>query len=267
MRRIVRFCCLGLALLVISDGVWAENVQQSIPVHPVGAIRRPSEPLTGWLQVPPGKGPFPVVILLHGCGGLGNRMPTWTERLIGWGYATLILDSFGARHVTSVCAPAYQPLVTNLDRAGDVMNAAAWLQGVPGIDGKRVGVVGFSHGGGTAVAVTRDEVQRSGPGLIKAAVAYYGPCRDPAAHGTVPLLVLAGEDDTWGFPARTCKSFGVTLRPDQPFEIHTYPGVVHDFDNPRVMPRRMLEGHPAQYDHDAAEDSYQRVRTFLARYL
>ena len=89
-------------------------------------------------------------------------MPAWTERLIGWGYATLILDSFGARHVTSVCAPAYQPLVTNLDRAGDVMNAAAWLQGVPGIDGKRVGVVGFSHGGGTAVAVTRDEVQRSG---------------------------------------------------------------------------------------------------------
>jgi dienelactone hydrolase len=239
----------------------------TIPVSAVANARPPSEPLSGQLRIPWGDGSFPVVIVLHGCGGLAINETIWADRLSGWGYAALIVNSFAPRHVASVCAPAAQPLVTAIDRAGDAMNAAAWLRTVPSVDGNRIGVLGLSHGGGTAAAVTRADMQRAGPGLIKAAVDYYGPCRDASAHGTVPLLALAGEDDTWGYPARSCKEFGTRLRPDQPFEVYTYPGVVHGFDNPRGGAFRLNEGHPMQYNHAAAEDSYARVKTFLDRYV
>ena len=103
--------------------------------------------------------------------------------------------------------------------------------------------------------------------MLKASVDYYGPCRSPETHGTVPLLVLAGEDDTWGDPARTCRHLGELLQPDQPFELHTYTEVVHAFDNPRLSGRRMVEGHPMQYDEAAAGDSFVHVKTFLDRYV
>jgi dienelactone hydrolase len=264
--RMLLWLCTLLACVVPASGGTRVSYG-TIPVHPVAGARLPPGPLTAELRLPSGDGPFPVVIVLHGCGGIGRDEPIWADRLNGWGYAALILNSFSARQVNTVCALANQSLVTNIDRAGDVMNAAAWLQGVPSVDGKRIGVLGMSHGGGTAVAVTRADIQKTGPGLIKAAVDYYGPCRHAEAHGTVPLLALAGEDDNWSDPARLCRSFGASLRPDQPFEIYTYPGAVHDFDNPHARALRFNEGHPTQYNYSAAEDSYVRVRTFLGRYL
>jgi dienelactone hydrolase len=148
-----------------------------------------------------------------------------------------------------------------------VISAALWLRRQPGIDPDRIGVLGASHGGNTAVWVTKAIYEKKYPGLLKAAVDYYGACRVPERHGTVPLLVLAGEADNWGNPAGTCQTFARKLRPDQPFELHTYPNVVHGFDNPRLDKLVLNEGHALLYDQAAAEDSYQRVRAFLARWM
>jgi dienelactone hydrolase len=99
---------------------------------------------------------------------------------------------------------------------------------------------------------------------LRAAVDYYGPCIDPRLHGSLPLLVLAGEADDWGDPAKRCRLYGMELRPDQSFEIHTYPGVYHAFDSgPRT--KTVILGHALAYDKAAAEDSFNRVRVFLDR--
>jgi dienelactone hydrolase len=247
-------------------GARTENV--AIPPQNVPGSRMPTEPIPGILELPAGKGPFAAIIVLHGCGGQGPGQQVWAERLNGWDYAALIINSFAPRGVFGgVCAPDRQHLVTNQDRAGDVLSAAVWLRTQSGIDGGRIGVIGFSHGGSTAAWVTERSYEQQFPGLLKASVDYYGPCRFPYAHGTVPLLALAGEDDTWGFSARNCRDFGSKLRPDQVFEIHTYPGAVHDFDNARMPYRGSNLGHPTGYDHDAAEDSFIRVKAFLDRYV
>jgi dienelactone hydrolase len=237
----------------------------SIPPLNVPGARKPSNPLTATLALPPGTGPLPVVIVLHGCGGLvPARMAEWTRRLNDWGYAAVVLDSFGPRGVTTVCAPSAQHLVTPADRAGDVLSTAVYLRSLPQIDGTRIGVLGLSHGGSTAAGVTQRRYERLYPGLLRASVDYYGPCRSPETYGDVPLLALAGDPDDWGNPALTCHAFAAKLRPGEPFEIHTYPDTYHAFDNDHSTAKK-VEGHVLAYNHDAAEDSFIRTRNFLDR--
>ena len=129
------------------------------------------------------------MIVLHGCGGLGSGQRLWAERLNGWGYAALVLDSLGPRGVRSVCAPANQPLVTPTDRASDAISAALWLRGQPTIDPGRIGVLGVSHGGSAAAWVTQVVYEQRYPGLLKAvgrllrAVPTAGNARHGAAAG------------------------------------------------------------------------------------
>jgi dienelactone hydrolase len=264
MPQMMRGLTIAAALL-LTIAAGPQNV--SVPVTPVPGSRMPDRPFEAVLARPDGTSPFPVVILLHGCSGISPGQQFWVDRLTGWGYAVLRLDSFSARGITDVCAPNLQPFVTPVDRAGDVLSAALWLRTQPFIDGVRIGVLGESHGGGTAVAVTRAVYEDLYPGLLKAAVDYYGPCRTPNLHGKVPLLALAGDADTWSFPMRTCEEFASQLRSDQPMQVVVYPGAVHSFDNPNL--RRLIYklGHPMAYDGRAAEDSFAKVKAFLDRYV
>ena len=44
--------------------------------------------LSGILTKPNGEGPFPAVVLLHGCSGLEQgkkRSESWSDRLVDWG--------------------------------------------------------------------------------------------------------------------------------------------------------------------------------------
>jgi hypothetical protein len=64
------------------------------PINLVGHIRRPE-----------GAGPFPAVVLLHGCAGDWRGMDSrWGARLIEWGYVALSVDSYSPRGIESVCA-------------------------------------------------------------------------------------------------------------------------------------------------------------------
>jgi dienelactone hydrolase len=238
----------------------------TIPAQQIDGSRIPDKPLSADLQVPNGPGPFPAVILLHGCNGLGPGIWDWARRLNSWGYAALVLDSFSARGVTTVCAPDKQRLVTPRDRAADVVDAALDLRTQPVIDGDRIAVLGQSHGGRTAALVTERRYEQLYPNLLRAAVDYYGGCGAPQVHGTVPLLALAGEADNWGNPAASCRALASGLTSDQPFEVYTYQRVVHGFDNPETQPHQTL-GHPLGYDATAAADSYQRVHAFLDKSL
>ena len=62
------------------------------------------------LYKPDGDGPFPVVIALHGCGGLAGRSEPvqpryrdWAEQLLKDGKAVLLPDSYGSRELGPQC--------------------------------------------------------------------------------------------------------------------------------------------------------------------
>jgi len=240
----------------------------AVPPQNVSGSRMPSKTLDATLVLPTGKPPYPAVILLHGCAGGGRALQKWAERLSDWGYASVTPNSYHPRGVSDVCAgPAEQRAVTPQDRAGDVISTALWLRTRPEIDGNRIGVIGFSNGGWTAMWVTQRRYEQQYPGLIKAAVSYYGNCAYPEDHGTVPLLVLVGEADDWDAPAEHCRAFGAQLTPNQPFLLHTYPGVMHSFDDFTIPYLWYNEGHPLQYSASATADSVVRTKAFLDRYV
>jgi dienelactone hydrolase len=234
-----------------------------IPPIAVPRARIPLEPIPAAYKRPPGNGPFPAVVVLHGCGGVGPSQLVWAQRLNNWGYAAVIPDSMTPRGIKRVCEPDAQGLVTWQDRVGDVGSAVAWLRTRPEIDRDRIAVLGLSHGGSTAVMATERLYAEFG---LRAAIDYDGPCLDPAAHGDVPLLVLAGEADDWGHPALRCASYGKELQPGQVFELQIYPGVYHAFDNPDMV-RSVSNAHVMEYNRAAAEDSDARVHAFLDRWV
>src|SRR3978361_2058825 len=62
------------------------------------------------LYKPEGDGPFPTVIALHACGGLGGhsepvlpRYRDWAEQLLKAGHAVLLPDSYGSRELRAPC--------------------------------------------------------------------------------------------------------------------------------------------------------------------
>ena len=68
---------------------------------------------------------------MHGCSGVSATHRAWATTLHGWGYAALVLDSFGARGVRSVCETGG---VTSEERVEDAFAALRTLAAHPGID-------------------------------------------------------------------------------------------------------------------------------------
>jgi dienelactone hydrolase len=216
-------------------------------------------PIELWL--PQGTGPFPLVIVMHGCDGVSANMRSWASRLVSWGYAAAVVDSFRPRRVNSTCGYGGNPIPKL--RAQDAFNAATYLRTLPKIAPDRVGVIGFSHGGSsTLYTALASEVPASrGARPFAAAVAFYPACKDvPATVAATDLLVLAARDDDWTLSAPCVKL--VAAKAGQPHApaIKVYP-VVHGFDlagAPQLFMGHMLGGNP-----EAAADSFIMTKGFF----
>lgn len=133
--------------------------------------------ITGIMNRPRGKGPFPVVVLAHGYiepsaywSGQGfRREQDWLARN---GYVALHIDY--RNHAGSDDDPA-NDLVLRLGYAADVINAGLAVRAsrLPFIDSRRVAVLGRSMGGGVAFQAL---VIR--PGVFDAAITYASTSTD-----------------------------------------------------------------------------------------
>ncbi|MBI5067049.1 MAG: dienelactone hydrolase family protein [Deltaproteobacteria bacterium] len=231
------------------------------------AVRRPEpEALVLRVERPDGPGPFPAVILLHGCSGPHRKDRDWARWLAGEGYVAVVTDSFGPRGVKSVCGTKDRGAPTSRDRAEDAAAVRRHLAALPFVDPARVGLMGFSHGGKTALrAAVRGAGAPDRP--FAAVVALYPPCfrlrRDMAIQS--PLAILIGADDDWALADR-CQAFTAAARSrGQEVSLTVYPGALHGFDAVGLDTYRL--GHHLRYDPAAHADAQVRVRAFLAEWL
>ena len=251
------------------------------------------------ISKPEGPGPFPVVVIMHDCSGLGPRSSgapeRWSRELRARGYVTVIPDSFTTRgHADGVCTDASPSRgeVAPSRRVQDAYAALAHARALPYVDGRHAGLMGGSHGGSTTLASmaapqnTWDLLAREKQAGFAAAVALYPGCGTSLgtwrADGTgtyrsvAPLLILIGEKDDWT-PAPPCvKLAASTQATEHPVEITVYPGAHHSFDSDR--PVRFVAGRVnnnapggrgATTGGDAAAwaDSIRRVIAFFGERL
>jgi dienelactone hydrolase len=239
------------------------NLSEHAPAKLLGYLARPDAGLSGMLGGDSDRaGPFPAVVVLHGCSGISSHSAEIADQLASWGYVALTLDSLGPRGITSRCGGG------SLDQPFDAYAALRYLSRLNFVDPARVAVLGQSMGGSAALyAVDRDLAAQYFAERFRAAIAYYPDCRIPAALMTAPTLVLTGEVDDWN-SAERCREMVTHSRPDSaPIALTVYAGAHHAFDVAQLKPGIHFLGHRLEYNEPAARDAEQKLRAFLAANL
>ena len=212
----------------------------------------------------------PTIVLLHGCGGPERlHMAAWVESLNSWGYNAIILNSFANRGVYQVCSQPFS-VVSPEQRSVDAHDAAKWVIQQPWATDK-VGVIGFSHGAGAAIASTaKSYVERNyGQQVISVAVAFYPHCDvnftiDKPAN---PIQFHVAGQDTWSPPSPCgdlAKSWGMLDN------FYRYDNATHGFDLPyHTLSNPDGNGNRHRIDFDAQYTALAKKRTkdFLDSHL
>jgi len=233
---------------------------------------------------PGGPGPFPAVVIMHDCSGLGPRSSgapgRWAKELVARGYLVMLPDSFTPRGVPDGVCINPPPRGTDVGpdrRARDAFAALAQLRQRPDVDGQRVGIMGGSHGGSSTLATmgaNTDEGFAAGIALYPRCAAFTGAFG--VYRSRAPLLILIGDADDWT-PAEPCRTLAErATQAGDPVALKIYPGAHHSFDSPnpvryvaaRINPSApsgrgaTTGGNPAAW-----ADSIQQVAAFFGRHL
>ncbi|HZS32854.1 MAG TPA: dienelactone hydrolase family protein [Methylomirabilota bacterium] len=250
-----------------ADGRPAAPVGCSVALPPASeTVRFPGDPRTGRapaeleavLLRPSGPGPFPALVMLHGCSGLRTRggaiqgkLRFWAEHFRDRGYVALLVDSFTPRGVDEVCTGRHL-LSPVRERADDARGGLRYLQARPDVLPDRVGLVGWSNGAAATLSVLFDTGSRDRD--FRAAVAFYPNCTrqypgGPEFRPYAPLYILAGALDDWT-PPRPCVALVEAARArGAPIAIKLYPGAHHGFDAPGMA----LRFRPEVRNHSRAD--------------
>ena len=219
-----------------SGKIWFASAG-TLPRSPDGSRLVPGDPvvLSGELGFPSGPGPFPAMVIAHGCNGNGAVDAAWAQTLREWGYASFVIDSFGGRGLTEVCTNAR--LLMGTQRIPDAYGALRVLATHPRIDASRVALMGFSHGGiltlGAATAWARETFAPGERPAFRAFFPFYPYCNTVYPEGeriSAPLRIHIGELDDWT-PAGSCIRLVQVLKASgQDADITVYPGAHHAFN-------------------------------------
>jgi dienelactone hydrolase len=197
---------------------------------------------TGKLRLAQGDGRLPVVVLMHGSGGMGANVEYWERELNAIGVSTFALDGFTARGLTQVSSN--QALLGRLNFILDIYRGLDVLAKHPRIDPQRIVLMGFSRGGQAALfaAMKRSHEywNKSGAGFA-AYIPFYPDCMTTYQKDTEvaekPIRIFHGTPDDYN-PVAPCKAYVARLkRAGRDVQLTEYQNAQHGFDNPLGSPK------------------------------
>ena len=193
--------------------------------------------LAGEFRIAQGEGKLPVVVLLHGSGGLSAAADMWARDFGEMGVSTFLLDGFTGRGLTAVSAD--QAVLGRLQSILDVYQVLAILAKHPRVDPNRIALIGFSRGGQGALYASlqrfHDMWNKSGVDFA-AYMPFYADCATTFVDDTkirpVPVRMFHGAIDDYN-PAATCTAYMARLKAAGVDVTQTiYPDAAHSFDSP-----------------------------------
>ena len=236
---------------------------------------------------PAGPGPFPAVVLFHGCEGVSENSQRWARWLQELGYLALVVDSWTPRGFKETCSfTAVEP--PNTARFDDAVGALRHLHALPDVDRRRIGIIGWSNGGVFAMSVVNGPslirakargVEMPEPGFAAAIGIYPGGCSSLIPERFVrPVLVLMGEADDWTLAAPCVAMVEAMRARGAEASIDLFPGAYHYFDFEglarTVLPDVSNDNRPGgccgatvAFDPAAFATARRRIAEFLGYHL
>ncbi len=216
--------------------------------------------------MPAGGEKHPGVIVIHEIFGLNDDIRRITGRVADLGYAALAPDLYDGPGPRLICI-ARTMMTLNRgegDAFKDLDAARKFLQQQPGVDPGRTGVIGFCMGGGFALMFA----VRAALGV---AATFYGdvPKTAEQLRGVCPVLGGFGEQDRiFANQGRRLEKLLSEMGVDHDVKIYEDAGHSFMSQNSGVLAAiGKMSPMKAQYNPQAAEDSWKRIDAFFGRHL
>jgi carboxymethylenebutenolidase len=257
----VRRTFLLCALCVIVAGCrQAPGPGSGGPIETEVTLPGPEGAGQGLLLVPPTKGPFSAIIVLHGDFGLNQPIRAHARRLAGHEYVVLAIDLYRGQKVdTTLDAHIIDRGLPEERVKADLDSAIALLSTRAEVNPSAIGIIGWDMGGGYALDRAISDPR------ITACVNCYGRLTTDAAllrkmKGAF-LGIYAGKDE--GNPPQTRAAFLEAMKEAG----KTTPTLIvfADCDQGFMTPSPSTKPRPA--DEKASNEAWQAIDRFFAETL
>jgi dienelactone hydrolase len=192
--------------------------------------------VAGEFRIAQGTGRLPVVVLMHGSGGVGVNIEPWVHTFNALGISTFVIDGFSGRGLAATSTNQAQ--LGRLNFILDIFRALEILAHHPRVDPDRIVLMGFSRGGQAALyaSLTRfHKLWNKSGAQFAAYVPFYPDCMTSYQNDTdvvpSPIRIFHGTPDDYN-PVANCKAFVERLKASgRDVELTEYPDSPHGFDS------------------------------------
>jgi dienelactone hydrolase len=191
--------------------------------------------VAGEFRIAQGSGRLPVVVMMHGSGGVSPTTEAWVHQFNAMGISTFVIDGFSGRGLTTVSSN--QALLGRLNFILDIYRSLELLAKHPRVDPDRIALMGFSRGGQAALYASLDRFHKlwNKSGIQFAGyVPFYPDCSTTYLADTEvadrPIRIFHGTSDDYD-PVASCKAYVARLKQaGRDVVLKEYPDSQHGFD-------------------------------------
>ena len=253
-----------------------------------GAPQGDGEDFDALLYKPESAGQYPALIALHGAGGVFPYQLWWASEISKMGYVVLFIDHYCTRgylceHASDDKDSRRGTIMRNWEqvspkqRVMDAVAAYKWLSMQNYVKNDKIGLIGWSWGGSSAIFAQKLSGRLSLPnGGFKATISFYPnlkyligkPSWERTGPIEQPLLILYGRNDT----LESDEAYDELESSDfpGPIEIIGFDGAVRKFDELgdfRTKYHPMVGDFAKGFDQESFERSVTEVKKFLTEHL